>query len=55
MKRPGSLLMGIALVLIASGTLGQVPQLLNYQGRPTDPNGNPEENPFSPRDPLFSS
>ncbi len=55
MKRPGSLLMGVVLVLMASGALAQVPQLLNYQGRLTDPSGNPQNGTFTMQFALYDA
>ncbi len=46
MKRGVSVKSVAALFLVASGAFAQAPMLLNYQGRLTDPSGNPRNGTF---------
>jgi hypothetical protein len=47
MKRGNVWIIGAVLALLALPAAGEAPNLLNYEGRLTDPSGNPKNGTFT--------
>jgi len=55
MKKTTTLFAAAVLAALACGALAEAPNLLNYEGRLTDPSGNPKNGTFTMQFAVYDS